>query len=93
VVGEVGVDGWEDCRCWGYVADTAEEVDGRFQAAGEEAGSVDEHASVSAFLLHHFPVSISTVKRDITHPVKNRFPILAEEKSNLELGLMRFTIS
>ena len=47
MVREVGVDGWEDCRCWRYVADAAEEVDGRFQAAGEEAGSVDILPSVT----------------------------------------------
>jgi hypothetical protein len=28
-----------------------------------------------------------------THPVKNKFPILADEKSNLELGLILLTIS
>lgn len=32
-------------------------------------------------------------EKGLTHPVKNRFPMLAPEKSNLLVGLRRLTIS
>lgn len=37
VVGEVGVDGWDDTNCIrGHAADTSQEVDGAFKASTEK---------------------------------------------------------
>lgn len=81
VMSEVGV----QHRQYGYprrhTADAGDEVYCRFEAAREQS------------------CPIALVRRevgseeDLTHPVKNRFPILAPEKSNLLVGRRRLTIS
>ena len=96
VVREVGVDRWEDRGVVRDRADAGEEVDGRLEGAGEDAGAVDVSrwsVTCSLWLGRQWTSGIAVMKLFGTHPVRNRLPILAPEKSNVDDGLSRLMIS
>jgi hypothetical protein len=95
VVREVCVDGGEDGGVGWDGTDAREEVDGRFERAGEEAGAVLLLETTDARDFDMVPKLGNLPRHKMeemrTHPVKNKFPILAPEKSKLLDGLLLFT--
>lgn len=84
MVSEGGVDDWEHRdRCW-HATDAAEEVYGRFERAREETCTVEPVSD---------SVAEGSFKKRRFYPVRNRFPMLAPEKSKREDGRSLLTIS
>jgi hypothetical protein len=97
VVREVCVDGGKDGGVGWDGTDAGEEIDGGFERAGEEASAVRLLEITDACDLDFVSKLGILPRRKMeemrTHPVKNKFPILAPEKSKLLDGLLLFTTS
>jgi len=76
----------------GNGTNTGEKVDGRFERSGKEPSAV-EVSVVSRLSVVALVQRILNRHAMNTYPVRNRLPILAPEKSKLDEGRRRLTIS